>query len=89
LLDAQRADDAQTELRASLQAFASIAPPDGLHPFSAGPRLALGKLLAAQQPHSVEALKLLHEAVKLREQTYGSEDPLSAEARAILAQAMR
>jgi tetratricopeptide (TPR) repeat protein len=87
LLAAHRDADAQAELRASLQSFALIVPPDGLHPFSAGPRLALGRLLAAQSQHSAEGLDLLRQALKLREQTFGSEHPLSVEARSALAQA--
>ena len=87
LLAAPRDADAQAELRASLQSFALIVPPDGLHPFSAGPRLVLGKLLATQPAHSAEGLGFLRQAVKLREQTFGSEHPLSVEARVALAQA--
>ncbi len=85
LLAVHRDDDAQKELHASLQSFVLIVPPDGMHPFSAGPRLALGSLLAARQKDSAEALSLLRQALKLRTENFGSDHALTVEARTALA----
>lgn len=87
VLAAHHDDQAQAELRASLQSFVLIAPPEGLHPFSAGPRLALGKLLASQPGHTAEALALLRQALQLRTENFGIDHPLTIEARTALTQA--
>jgi eukaryotic-like serine/threonine-protein kinase len=85
LVAAQR-DGAEAELRASLKSFALIAPPDGMHPSSAGPRLALGKLLGARgEPRRADARALLRQALELRTATYGEGHPLTIEARTALA----
>jgi serine/threonine protein kinase/tetratricopeptide (TPR) repeat protein len=85
LLDAHENDRAQTELRASLDSFKQIAPPDGMHPLSSGPRLELGRLLAADSAHAAEAAQLLESAVRLRTSTYGAQHPLTLQARDALA----
>ena len=85
LLAAQR-NEAETELRASLASFALIAPPDGMHPYSAGPRLVLGKLLAARgESRRADARALLRQALELRTATYGDGHPFTIEARTALA----
>jgi eukaryotic-like serine/threonine-protein kinase len=86
LLAAHRDDEARKQMRASLQSFVLIVPPDGLHPFSAGPRLALGTLLARRQKDSAEALTLLRQALKLRTENFGSDHALTVAARTALAQ---
>jgi eukaryotic-like serine/threonine-protein kinase len=87
LLTARRSEQAQMQLRASLASFALIAPPDGMHPYSAGVRLALGAMLAAQHEHAAEGVTLLRQAVTLRERTFGADHALTREARLALAQA--
>ena len=84
LLDAHENDRAQTELRASLDSFAQITPPDGMHPLSSGPRLELGRLLSADAAHSKEAARWLQSAVQLRASTYGAQHPLTLQARDVL-----
>ena len=88
-LAAQRNEQAQAELRASLASFALIAPPDGMHPYSAGVRLALGRMLAMQRGHAAEGIAFMRQAVTLREQTFGADHALTREARDALAQAPR
>jgi len=85
LLATHANDRALTELRASLDSFTRIVPPDGMHPSSSGPRLELGRLLASDPTHAAEASTLLASAVRLRTDTYGSEHPLTLEAREALA----
>ena len=85
LLDAHENERAQTELRASLDSFKQIAPPDGMHPLSSGPRLELGRLLAADAAHASEATQWLESAVQLRTSTYGAQHPLTLQARDALA----
>jgi tetratricopeptide (TPR) repeat protein len=85
LVDAHENERAQTELRASLDSFAQIAPPDGMHPLSSGPRLELGRLLAADSAHAAEAVRWLESAVQLRTRTYGAQHRLTVEARDVLA----
>jgi eukaryotic-like serine/threonine-protein kinase len=85
LVDGGQSDEAETELRASLAAFRVLIAPDGAHPFSASARLALGKLLATQPESHDEGLRLIHEAVALRQRFLGNDDPRTQEARDALA----
>ena len=56
-----------------------------MHPYSAGPRLALGRLLATgDKSDRPEAARLLHQAADLRARTYGDTHPLTVEARTAL-----
>ncbi len=87
LASAHRNNEAQAQMRASLHSFTLIVPPDGMHPFSSGPRLALGTMLAAESGHSAEAVLLLRQALKLRTDTFGSDHQLTVEARNALAKA--
>ncbi len=80
---------AEAELRASLDAFRALMPPDGAHPFAASTRLALGELLVKRPAGSSEGLLLLREAVELREHFLGSEDVRTREAQQALARATR
>lgn len=85
LLAMHENDRAQSELRASLDSFALIVPPDGMHPLSSGPRLELGRLLASDPAHAPQASKLLASALRLRTDIYGADHPLTLEARDALA----
>jgi len=87
LLAARRDEPAERELRASLKSFSLIAPPDGLHPFSASARLELGKLLLLTGGHAAEAMALLQQSLKLRSENFGGEHPLTVEVRNVLAAA--
>jgi tetratricopeptide (TPR) repeat protein len=75
------------ELRAALAAWRALLPPGGDHPFSASARLALGKLLATDQENRAEGLRLLGEAVQLRERFLGSADSRTIAAHEALAAA--
>ena len=79
--------DAEMELRASLDAFRALMPPDGAHPFSASARLALGELLIKRDVDRQEGLRLLRESADLRAHFLGSEDARTQEARQALARA--
>ena len=85
LLAAQQPAQAETELRAALKSYASLVPPDGLHPLSAGARLALGGLLAARPDGRDEGLRLVMQTVILRNEFLGADNPRSAQARDALA----
>jgi hypothetical protein len=56
-----------------------------MHPLSSGPRLELGRLLAADSAHAAEAVRWLESAVQLRTRTYGAQHRLTVEARDVLA----
>jgi serine/threonine-protein kinase len=79
--------EAEAELRASLDAFRALMPPDGAHPFAASTRLALGELLVKRNAGSSEGLRLLREAVELRAHFLGGEDARTREAQQALAKA--
>jgi serine/threonine-protein kinase len=85
LIDGARPGEAETELRASLDAFRALLPPDGAHPFSAASKLALGKLLVADPARRSEGIELLRDSAALRERFLGSDDPRTREARTLLA----
>lgn len=85
MIDGARPGEAETELRASLDAFRALLPPDGAHPFSAASKLALGKLLVADPARRSEGIDLLRDSAALRERFLGSEDPRTREARTLLA----
>ncbi len=85
LIDAGQRSAAEAELRASLDAFRALLPPDGAHPFSAASMLALGKLLVADPARRSEGISLLRDSAALRERFLGSDDPRTLEAQALLA----
>ena len=84
---AGRTVQAQEELRASLRSYALLAPPDGLHLFSAAARQALGSLLAERDGSRDEGLRLLNQAVALREEFLGADNPQTKTAREALLKA--
>lgn len=73
------------ETRAALKSYSSLVPPQGLHPLSAGARLALGNLLAARADGRDEGPQLLSQAFTLRNEFLGADDPRSGQARDALA----
>jgi predicted negative regulator of RcsB-dependent stress response len=81
LIAAQRMGQAETELRAALKSYSTLVPPDGLHPLSAGARLALGQLLATRADGRDEGLRLVKQTVALREQFLGADDMRTRQAR--------
>jgi serine/threonine-protein kinase len=87
LADAGHNDEAESELRASLQIFRVLMPPDAAHPFAASTRLALGKLLSARGDAREESLRFLTEAAELRERFLGVDDVRTREARDALQRA--
>jgi tetratricopeptide (TPR) repeat protein len=87
LADGGQAEEAEQELRASLDAFRTLLPPDGAHPFAASARLALGKLIGARVERREESFHLLSEAVNLRERFLGLDDERTREARETLQRA--
>ena len=87
LIDGGLRGEAESELRASLDAFRALLPPDGAHPFSAASKLALGKLLVADPARRAEGISLLRDSVALRERFLGSDDPRTREAQTLLAKA--
>jgi hypothetical protein len=84
LADGGQTDEAEAELRASLNIFRILLPPDAAHPFAASTRLALGKLISARADGREEGLRLLGEAVALRERFFGADDDRTREARETL-----
>ncbi len=85
LLSAQQPGPAESELRAALKSYASLVPPEGLHPLSASARQELGNLLAARADGREEGLRLLTQAVTLCNEFLGADDPRSGQAREALA----
>jgi len=79
--------EAETELRASLDALRALMPPDGAHPYAASTRLALGELLLKRSNTRSEGLRMLSEAAELRERFLGSDDARTREARQVLTRA--
>ena len=75
---------AERELRASLASFAGYIP-TAEHPLAATTRVELGLLLAKRKYTRPESLRLLSEAVDIREQFLGAEDKRTHEARDALA----
>ena len=73
---------AEQELRAALASFGYI--PDARHPWAATTRLALGQLIGARADTRDESRQLLSEAVAIREQFLGAQDPRTIEARAAM-----
>ena len=82
LRDSGDAPGAEQELRAALASFGYI--PNARHPWAATTRLELGRLLAAHPDTRDESRQLLSEAVAIREQFLGAEDPRTIEARAAM-----
>jgi tetratricopeptide (TPR) repeat protein len=87
LADGGQNEEAEAELRASLQIFRMLLPPDAAHPFAASTRLALGKVLAARGKNREESLRFFSEAADLRERFFGADDDRTREARDLLQQA--
>jgi len=85
LIDGAQAGEAEAELRASLDPFRTLLPPDGAHPFSAASKLALGKLLVADPARRSEGIALLRDSAALRERFLGGDDPRTREVRTLLA----
>jgi eukaryotic-like serine/threonine-protein kinase len=85
LVDGGQRDEAQAELRAAIDCFKGLLPPDGAHPWAATARLTLGKLLVTRAVTHGEGVRLLQEAVALRERFLGSGDARTVEARNALA----
>jgi tetratricopeptide (TPR) repeat protein len=85
LIAAQQSAPAETELRAALQSYALLIPPDGMHFLSSPARLALGKLLATNSATHEESVQLVKQAIALREKNLGADDPATREARTALA----
>jgi len=82
LRDSGDGPGAVQELRAALASFGYI--PNAYHPWAATARLELGKLLATSVDTRDESRRLLSEAVVIREQFLGAEDPRTTEARAAM-----
>ncbi len=82
---AERSREAEGEYRASLASHAALLPPEGLHYFSAATRFALGRLLAGDARTREEGRRFLEQAATLREDTLGSDNPHTREARLELA----
>jgi serine/threonine-protein kinase len=80
LRDSGDSAGAEQELRAALASFGYI--PNARIPWAATTRLELGKLLATRADARDESRRLLSEAVAVREQFFGAEDPRTIEARA-------
>ncbi|MGH8040711.1 MAG: protein kinase domain-containing protein [Rudaea sp.] len=75
---------AEAQWRAALVSFAGYIP-HAEHPLAATTRLDLGLLLSKRGDAHAESLQLLTQAVALREQFLGTDDPLTRQAREALA----
>ncbi|MGA9333675.1 MAG: tetratricopeptide repeat protein, partial [Rudaea sp.] len=73
LIDDHKQAQAETQLRAALKSYALLLPPDGMHPFSADARFALGNMLVARARDRDEGLQLLQQSLQLRSGLYGTE----------------
>jgi serine/threonine-protein kinase len=76
---------AEQEFRAALASFAGYLP-GGAHPYAATARLELAQLRQSQAETRAEDVKLVNEAVELRERFLGPEDPRTRAARLQLQQ---
>jgi hypothetical protein len=85
LAAAGQMSQAEEEQRAVLKSYSLLLPPDGAHPQSAGARLALGNLLSRRADSQPEGLRLVQQAVAMREEFLGPDDPRTREARDSLA----
>jgi serine/threonine-protein kinase len=85
LAAAGQANAAEEEQRAALKSYSQLLPPDGAHPQSAGARLALGNLLSLRAESRQEGLRLVQQAVAMRDEFLGADDPRTREARGALA----
>jgi serine/threonine-protein kinase len=83
LRDSGDSANAEIELRAALASFAGYMP-NAEHPLAATTRLELGLLLNERGTAHAESRQLLTEAVALREQFLGTNDPLTRQAREML-----
>src|SRR6185437_9350713 len=54
-------DAAIVELKAAVDVWRKLLPPDGAHPATAAVKLALGELLAQSAGARIEGLRLLHD----------------------------
>lgn len=84
-----RTGAAEAELRAALKSYALVSPPDGMHPFSADPRVELGRLLVRRADTYAEGLSLLEQAVHLRSAYLGADHERTREAVRLLTEARR
>ncbi|MEP6484023.1 MAG: serine/threonine-protein kinase [Rudaea sp.] len=87
LADGGEIDEAERQLRATLNAQRSLLAPDGDHPLTASASLALAQLVLKRADGKTEGLALLRRAVTLREQFLGDDDDRTRQARAVLASA--
>ena len=62
-----------------------MLPPEGMHPASADARFALAALLLHDSRNRDEAKRLAEQALTLREQALGADNPRTREAQAQLA----
>lgn len=76
---------AERELRAALAAFGYR--PGAAHPWAASTRIELAQLVLAHPRGRVEGLRLLGEAVALRERFFGPDDARTLQSRSLLAAA--
>jgi len=82
---ANQPDRGESEYRAAIASHAAVLPPEGMHPDSADARFALATLLLHDDRNRDEATHLAEQALKLREQTLGTDDPRTAQVRQLLA----
>ena len=82
LMAAGREDEAEQALRAALQSYALLLPPDGLHVSSAEVRLALADLLTRHPEQHAEVERLIEQAAQLYSAVFGPDDARTREARA-------
>jgi serine/threonine protein kinase len=88
LRDQAKQHDAEAELRASIGSYRAMLPPDGLHPLSATPRMALGQLLMQRADSRAEGIAHLRTALELRERVAGPDNRLANQTRKALDEAI-
>ncbi len=79
---------AEKELRAALVSFAGYIP-KAEHPLAAATRYELGLLLTKHDDTRAEGIRLLTDALDLRERFLGKDEPRTQQARAALVQAKK
>ena len=84
LRDSGDTDGAEREFRAALASYAGYIP-KAEHPLAATARYELGLLLIEREAARAEGIRMLTEAVDLREKFLGADNPRTREARASLA----
>jgi len=88
LRDAGDARGAERELRAALASYAGYIP-GAEHPLPAATRHELGLLLVQRSADRGEGIRLLTEAMALREKFLGADEPRTKQTRAALAEAQQ